>query len=190
MSATSSIHGATSASNIITPGRSVLVTGASAGSIGSALVVAFAKREFLVFATARNLSKIEPQIAKHANVRVLELDVTSPASIDRACHAVAAVTGGRLDYLVNNAGVGYTTPLVDFDQHKGKMVFEVNFWGVLNVTKAFMPLLVKTKATVINISSVGAVVHTPFIGTSCGPRPPPPSTRMRQSFEQASQSFV
>lgn len=169
MSAHSHINSATSASDRTTPGRSVLVTGASAGSIGSSVVQAFAKREFLVFATARNLSKIEPSIAKHANVRLIELDVTSQASIDSARKTVAVVTGGRLDYLVNNAGAGYTTPLVDFDQNKGKMVFEVNFWGVLNVTKAFMPLLVEAKATVVNISSVGAVVHTPWIGKSMTP---------------------
>jgi 1-acylglycerone phosphate reductase len=160
------INSATSLSNGTTPGRSVLVTGASAGSIGSAVVQAFAKREFLVFATARNLSRIEPSIAQHANVRLIELDVTSQASIDNARNTVAEVTGGRLDYLVNNAGAGYTTPLVDFDQNKAKMVFEVNFWGVLNITKAFMPLLVEAKATVVNISSVGAVVHTPWIGKS------------------------
>ena len=131
MSAQSHINSATSASGGTTLGRSVLVTGASAGSIGSSVVQAFAKREFLVFATACNLSKIEPSIAKHANVRLIELDVTSQASIDSARNTVAVVTGGRLDYLVNNAGAGYTTPLVDFDQNKGKMVFEVNFWGVL-----------------------------------------------------------
>jgi short chain dehydrogenase len=169
MATHSQINSATSRSDGTTPERSVLVTGASAGSIGSAMVLAFARREFLVFATARNLSRIEPSIANHANVRLIELDVTSQASIDSARNTVAQVTGGRLDFLVNNAGAGYTTPLVDFDQNKGKMVFEVNFWGVLNMTKAFMPLLVEAKATVVNISSVGAVVHTPWIGKSMTP---------------------
>jgi 1-acylglycerone phosphate reductase len=92
--------------------------------------------------------------------------VTSQESIRAAYNFVASKTNGRLDYLVNNAGAGYTTPLVDFDDRKGRAVFDVNFWGLLSVTKAFMPLVAKVKGTVVNISSVGAVVHTPWIGKS------------------------
>jgi len=144
--------------------RAVLVTGTSTGSIGSALAASFAQQKFLVFATARNPSKIPTSLSSLPNVEALAVDVTSPTSIEAAVEAVKAKNGGLLDYLVNNAGVGYTVPLVDMEVETGKRVFDV---GVLSVTKAFMPLLVKAKGTVINISSVGAVVHTPWIGKSC-----------------------
>ncbi|KAF7511585.1 hypothetical protein GJ744_004173 [Endocarpon pusillum] len=147
-----------------TPQRSVLITGTSAGSIGSALAIAFAKRGFLTFATARDVSKIDQHLTSLDNVHIIPLDVTSRNSIDCAYNVVAEKTGAKLDYLVNNAGTGYTTPLADFDEEKAKKVFDVNFWGVLNVTKVFMPALVSAKGTVVNISSVGAVVHTPWIG--------------------------
>ena len=144
--------------------QSVLVTGTSAGSIGAALAASFANEGLTVFATVRDRSKIEPSLAARPNVHILLLDVTSTASIAAAVEAVSARTHGSLDYLVNNAGAGYTTPLADVDLDKARQLFEVNFWGVMAMTRAFLPLLVKAKGTVVNISSVGAVVHTPWIG--------------------------
>lgn len=144
--------------------RSVLITGTSACSIGSALAMAFAKRGFLTFATARDVSKIDRHLAGHPDVYTIPLDVTSQQSINAACKFVVDKTGSKLDYLVNNAGIGYTMPLADFDEEKAKRVFDVNFWGVLKVTKVFMPSLVNAKGTVVNVSSVGAVVNTPWIG--------------------------
>ena len=84
---------------------SVLITGCSAGGIGSALAFSFANRGLLVFATARNTSKIDPKLAVLSNVEVLELETTSTESIAKAAEAVGKRTGGRLDYLVNNAGL-------------------------------------------------------------------------------------
>ena len=146
------------------PRKSVLVTGTSTAGIGSAIALAFAKQNLLVFATARDLAKISSSLSSRSNVETVVLDVTSPELVKDAMEMVRAKTGGRLDYLVNNAGGGYTIPLAEFDLEAGKKVFDVNFWGVLEVTKAFMPLLVAAKGTVVNISSVGAIVHTPWIG--------------------------
>ena len=157
------------------PRKSVLITGTSAGSIGRALASAFARQDLLVFATARDLAKIPSSLSSHPNVETIVLDVTSTDLIKEAVEVVRTKTGGRLDYLVNNAGSGYTIPLAEVDVEAGKKVFDVNFWGVLSVTKAFVPLLVETKGTVVNISSVGAVIHTPWIGRfasfslNCGP---------------------
>ncbi|MCJ1384765.1 hypothetical protein MMC17_007883 [Xylographa soralifera] len=142
----------------------VLVTGTSAGSIGSALAASFAERGFITFATARDLSRIDASLSSHPNVRTLRLDVTSVSSITVALETVAARTDGKLDYLINNAGGGHTTPLADVDLEAAKKVFDVNFWGVLSMTKMFVPLLVKSKGTVVNISSIGAVIHAPWIG--------------------------
>ena len=146
------------------PSRSVLITGASNGSVGSALAVVFAAQGFTVFATLRDVSKIDPALAALQNIHVITLDVTSDTSIAAALEFVTIKTKTALDCLVNNAGFIYTSPLVDVDMETARRVFDVNFWGVLSITKAFMPLLKNSRGTVVNISSVGAIVHTPYLG--------------------------
>jgi len=144
--------------------RSVLITGTSSGSVGSALAVSFAAHGFLVFATLRDVSRIDGNLSALPNVHVVALDVTSDESIAAALAFVAAKTNGSLDCLVNNAGFTYTIPLADVDMETARKVFDVNFWGVLSMTKAFLPQLREVKGTVVNISSVGAIVPTPYLG--------------------------
>jgi len=84
--------------------KSVLITGCSAGGIGDALAQSFHRRGLRVFATARNLSKI--QHLKEMGMEVVELDVTDGGSVTSAVEHVKASTGGTLDILVNNAGGG------------------------------------------------------------------------------------
>ena len=146
--------------------RSVLITGTSNGSVGSALAASFAANGFLVFATLRDVSKIDPNLAALANVHTVALDVTSDESIAAAVSFVVTKTDGSLNCLVNNAGFTYTMPLVDVDMETARRVFDVNFWGVLSMTKAFVPMLKKAKGTVVNMSSVGALVSTPYLGES------------------------
>lgn len=144
--------------------KTVLITGASAGGIGSALALSFQKRGLHVFATVRNPQKAA-HLASLPNVSILELDVTSSASIAAAVEAVRAKTEGRgLDFLVNNSGSGYSIPLLDADLEEGRKLFEVNLWGMLGVIQKFAPLLVKAGGTVVNISSVGGEVNAPWIG--------------------------
>ncbi|MCJ1243742.1 hypothetical protein MMC30_000939 [Trapelia coarctata] len=144
--------------------RSVLITGTSKGSVGSALAASFAAHGFLVFASLRDISKIDADLSALPNVHTVALDVTSDDSIAAALAVVAAKTDGSLNCLVNNAGFSYTMPLADVDMETARKVFDVNFWGVLSMTKAFMPLLRKAKGTVVNVSSVGALVPTPYLG--------------------------
>src|SRR4051794_16236386 len=117
---------------------SVLITGCSDNSIGSALALAFASHGLHVFATARSLQRMS-HLINHPNITLLQLDVTSPPSIFAAASAVQSSVpgGGRLKYLVNNAGAGYTMPVLDIDIEKAKEVMDANFWGVLRVTQAF-----------------------------------------------------
>jgi 1-acylglycerone phosphate reductase len=84
--------------------KSVLITGCSKGGIGDALAQEFYSKGLLVFATARDLSKVEH--LKSLGLTTLKLDVTSAESIKNAVAEVEAVTGGKLDFLVNNAGMG------------------------------------------------------------------------------------
>ncbi|MCJ1395580.1 hypothetical protein MMC18_008466 [Xylographa bjoerkii] len=144
--------------------KSILITGCSKGGIGSELAFAFQKAGLTVFATARMTGKIDPALVKLPNVEVLELDVASSASISAAAKAIDSRLNGRLDILVNNSGVGVPGPIAEIDLKEAKKMFDVNLWGVLEVTQAFMPMLVRAKGVVVNNSSVGGFMHMPFNG--------------------------
>lgn len=143
--------------------KSVLITGCSAGGIGSALVVAFQKRGFHVFATARNPVKME-QLAELANVTLLQLDVTSRESIEHAVGVVEKQTGGTLDVLINNSGAAYTVPSLDADLQTTRDMFEVNFFGTVVTTQLFAPLVIAAKGSIVNVCSTAAHVHPPWMG--------------------------
>ncbi|KAL1888581.1 NADPH-dependent 1-acyl dihydroxyacetone phosphate reductase [Sporothrix stenoceras] len=145
--------------------KTVLITGCSAGGIGHALAEAFQKQGLTVFATARNVSKMNG-LAALPNVNVLDLDVTSKESVASAVAQVTRDTGGRLDYLVNNAGQSGYMPALDEDlddpESAARRIFEVNFWSMLRMIQAFTPLLMESGGTVVNVGSVNALVHPPF----------------------------
>ncbi|GAB1317707.1 2-deoxy-D-gluconate 3-dehydrogenase [Madurella fahalii] len=145
------------------PPKTVLVTGCSAGGIGAAIANALAKQGHHVYATARNTSKIPAHLSELSNVTTLQLDVISPASISEAAKAVAG-NGRGLDVLVNNAGAGLTMPLLDVDVSQAQQVHDTNLWGPLRCIQAFSDLLIASQGRVVNISTVGAVVNTPWIG--------------------------
>jgi NAD(P)-dependent dehydrogenase (short-subunit alcohol dehydrogenase family) len=84
--------------------KTVLITGCSEGGIGSALAFSFHRHGCRVFATARNLSKV--QHLKNAGIEVLELDVLDEVNCRKAAEWVSERTGGMLNMLVNNSGVG------------------------------------------------------------------------------------
>ena len=84
--------------------KSVLITGCSAGGIGDALAQSFHRRGLRVFATTRNISKI--QHLKEMGMEIVELDVTDAASRAHAAEHVKTSTGGTLDILINCAGGG------------------------------------------------------------------------------------
>lgn len=144
----------------------VLITGCSAGGIGSALAEEFHARGHHVFATARSLSKMS-HLESLPNITLLELDVTSEDSINAAVKFVAAKTDSKLDYLVNNSGQAMTMPALDTDLDQAKKLFDVNFWGVVAVTQAFSPLVIAaTKGTIVDIASLATVFYVPWMGSS------------------------
>lgn len=147
--------------------KTILITGCSAGGIGAALARTLAAHGHRIFATARNTSKIPTELSELANVTVLQLDVISASSVSEAAKIVAA-DGNGLDVLVNNAGAGLTMPLLDVDITEARKVHDTNLWGSLRTVQAFADLLIASQGRVVNISSVGAVVNTPWIGRYFG----------------------
>ncbi|KAI9712848.1 MAG: hypothetical protein M1820_001470 [Bogoriella megaspora] len=146
-----------------------LITGCSAGSIGSALALEFVSRGYHVFASVRDPAKAS-HLSSNASVSILTLDVTLPSSIRAAVDTVKAhvdkdiKTEGNLDVLVNNAGIGYTGPLLDINIEEAKRLYDTNVWSILSMTQAFAPMLIKAKGKVVNISSVGGLLTLPWHG--------------------------
>ncbi|MFF4378100.1 SDR family oxidoreductase [Kitasatospora sp. NPDC001547] len=145
--------------------RTVLITGTSSG-IGLATAVAAARGGWHVIATMRNTAKADALLAAATEagvtVEVRALDVTDPASVS-AC----LVGLDRLDALVNNAGAGHLGTLEQESVDAVRAVMEVNFFGVLNVTKAALPLLRASRGRVLTVTSVGGVVGQPFNEAYC-----------------------
>lgn len=154
--------------------RTVLITGCSDGSLGSALSLAFHKAGWRVFASARNPSKLKEVEA--AGIEIVQLDTLSEESIAGAVARVSELltdddddddNDGSLDVLVNNAGAGYSMPLLDVDMAKARHLFDLNVISPLMVTRAFLPLLRRSKAR-----GGGMVVNnTSCSGTTAGAQP-------------------
>lgn len=144
--------------------KTVLVTGCSSGGIGWAMAKSFHQRGFYVFATARNPKSTD--LGQLGDIEVLELDVTVPSTIAQCKEVVAKRTGGRLDVLVNNAGVEFNSPLLDTDIDEAKRLYDVNVWGPLAMAQAFAPLLIEAKGVVLNQSSIDGALNMVWAGKS------------------------
>lgn len=137
--------------------QTALVTGANKG-IGYETARQLAQRGFVVWLACRDEGRgvaAAKELAKDGDVRFVRLDVTDAESVSAAARRLERETGA-LDVLVNNAGIAVdddslpSTVTLDAIQR----VFDVNFYGVLRVTQAFLPLVRKAKAgRIVNVSS-------------------------------------
>lgn len=143
--------------------KTVLITGCSNGGLGSGLALQFQKLGFRVFATARTPSKCS-DLKDLSNVTLVELDVTDSQAIQSAVDLVSKETGGKLDYLINNAGQNHFMPILDEDIEEAKKMFDTNLWGPVRMIKAFAPLLIAAKGTAVFITSIAGYVNTPYMG--------------------------
>lgn len=150
-------------------GRTVLVTGTSSG-IGLATAVALAKAGWDTVATMRNLDRsaalLDAAEAAGVELDLRSLDVTDEGSIHRALDDTIAAHGS-LSALVNNAGAASvgTVELTGIEEYRAAM--EVNYFGVVQLTKAGMPWLRASGGRVVTVSSVGGVVGQPFNEAYC-----------------------
>ncbi|MFD0267295.1 SDR family NAD(P)-dependent oxidoreductase [Streptomyces sp. NPDC127106] len=149
--------------------RTVLITGTSSG-IGLAAAVAAARAGWRTVATLRDATRADAlrKAAAEAGVEldIRQLDVTDEASVAAAVDGVIA-DYGRLDAVVNNAGAGHVATLENDSLADIRKVMEVNFFGVLNVSKAALPHLRATGGRLVTVTSVGGVVGQPFNEAYC-----------------------
>lgn len=143
-------------------GRAALVTGGGSG-IGRAAALALAERGAGVVVVGRRPDALERSTALHADVHGVAGDVSNPADIDRFVRA-ALETFGRLDVLVNNAGMLAPTPLGGIDLDTARRIWETNVLGPTLLAEAALPQLTRNGGTIINVSS--SFGHKPAPGVS------------------------
>jgi NAD(P)-dependent dehydrogenase (short-subunit alcohol dehydrogenase family) len=146
--------------------RTIVITGCSTG-IGLVTARHLARRGDRVYATARRPDQSAPlqeAAAAEPNLQTLPLDVTDDRSVVSAIGTVLA-REGRIDALVNNAGIGTFGTFEFAPESELRATFETNFWGVIRVTRAVLPSMRARKSGVIvNISSVAGRLAGPAMG--------------------------
>jgi NAD(P)-dependent dehydrogenase (short-subunit alcohol dehydrogenase family) len=136
----------------------VLITGGSSGigkSIGEFLII----KGFVVYGTSRNPDKV----INHP-FPLLQLDVKEPLSIKTAIEQIIS-NEGRLDVLVNNAGMGITGSIEDTPTDEMRKVFDTNLFGAIDMMKEVLPQMRKQgQGLIINITSIAGYMGLPFRG--------------------------
>jgi len=138
----------------------VIITGASSG-IGEALAYAFDKQGAKVVLAARNVEKLNGVAAKLNNQHLV---VQADVSIESHCKNIITETlktFNTIDVLVNNAGITMRALFNDADLEVIKRLMDINFWGTVFCTKYALPHLLKSKGSVVGISSIAGFKGLP-----------------------------
>jgi NAD(P)-dependent dehydrogenase (short-subunit alcohol dehydrogenase family) len=147
----------------------VVITGCSSG-IGLETALAFGRAGETVYATMRATAKSGPLLDASARdgsrIEVVEMDVTDDASVNAAAEEILDATGGRVDVVVNNAGIGAVGAVENIGLDQARWVMETNFWGPVRVVRAFVPAMRRSGGgVVVNVSSVaGRTPPAPCLG--------------------------
>lgn len=132
----------------------VMITGGSTG-IGAAAALGFAKAGYRVLITGRNEAALQESAGRHGNISYVVADVSRSADVARSIDVVKA-RYGRLDVLVNNAGVWGIAPLAYVTLGHVQETFDINVVGVIETTRQALPLLRESKGVIVNVSSIAA----------------------------------
>lgn len=142
--------------------NSVLITGCSSG-IGHALAVGLRARGHRVFAGARKPEDVA--VLRAQGFEAVRIDVDDSVSLQTAVREVLALSGGRLDALVNNAGYGQPGAVEDLPRAALRAQFETNVFGPLELTNLVLPAMrAQGHGRIVNVSSVLGLVAFPYRG--------------------------
>src|SRR5688572_4759961 len=134
----------------------VIITGGSSG-IGKALAQEFGMRGSKVLITGRNVEQLEKTVAELGSKGIIIEGFVSDVSVEndnRRMAEVAVSKFGRIDILINNAGISMRALFEDVDLDVVKKVMDINFYGVLYATKYCLPHIKKNKGSIVGISSI------------------------------------
>jgi NAD(P)-dependent dehydrogenase (short-subunit alcohol dehydrogenase family) len=150
--------------------KNILITGVSSG-FGQAAAADLLARGYRVYGSVRKASDADraSKILNSTSFTPLLFDVTDQGAVDNAASELAGqLDGGGLAGLVNNAGVAPLGPLEHTTVAELRQVFEVNVFGVMAVTQAFLPLLKRGPGSpagrIVNISSTSGIITFPMVG--------------------------
>jgi len=135
----------------------ILITGVSSG-FGKHTAALLAKKGHIVYGTVRKSTDFE------ANIKVLEMDLLKPESIKSAVKSIIQ-TEGRIDVLINNAGMHSGGSIETLPLEFVKMQMDTNFTGLVQLTREVLPEMRKQgSGTIINFGSIGGLMGLPFQG--------------------------
>lgn len=141
----------------------VMITGCSFGGIGFALAREFADRDCFVVATARSRDSMA-SLEGDSRFFLLELDVLSENSVHSAVNT-ALEKFGRIDVLVNNAGVHCVAPLAEVPISSVENIFATNLYGPLRLVQAVTPhMALRKKGRIVNVGSITGLMSGPWAG--------------------------
>lgn len=141
-----------------------LITGCSTG-FGRELAQQAIEKGYSVAVTARNPDSIKDLVQGHEDkVIALALDVTKPEQIHTAVDRTKD-RFGRIDVLVNNAGIGYFGAVEESEEEEVRRMFEINVFGLAHMTQAVLPVMrAQRSGHIVNIASIGGLVSFPAVG--------------------------
>lgn len=165
MAATPAFTGSAMAQEPQLTGKVILITGASSG-FGYVGALYYARRGAKVIASMRGLPRreatqlLEDASKEELDIKVVEIDVTSDASVDAGVKEALQFGGGRIDVLVNNAGIGITGPVEVQDMAATQLIFDTNVFGCHRMVRAVLPAMRDQKSgQIFQISSqLGRVI--------------------------------
>lgn len=143
--------------------KTVVITGGSSG-IGKACALKFAGQGFNVVISGRDETRLKLVAGEIKNLNAEALAVKADVSIEADCFRLideAQKVFGRIDVLINNAGISMRAAFHETDTEVLKQVMNTNFWGAVYCTKYALPFLLKSKGTVAGISSIAGKAGLP-----------------------------
>ncbi len=143
-------------------GNSILVTGGSTG-IGAATAILLARAGARVVITGRTETTLKQTAAQHAGISYVVGDVGRPADAARSV-AETVARHGKLDALINNAGVVEIVPLAGIDLEHVRRILDTNLIGLIETTRHALPHLEKSRGSIVNLASI--VADQPFANMS------------------------
>jgi len=140
------------------------ITGCSTG-FGRELAKELLENGYRVVVTARDAGKIQDLAEiNRDNALAVSLDVTDKTQVQNAV-AEAEARFGAIDVLVNNAGIGYFGAIEESEEAEVRRMFETNFWGLAEMTRAVLPKMRERRSGfIVNVSSIGGLVAFPTVG--------------------------
>ncbi len=134
----------------------VVITGGSSG-IGKALAEVFGSKGSKIVITGRRQEALQEVVAELERQNIEVLGIVADVSKQEDCNLMAAQTiekFGKIDVLINNAGITMRALFEDVDLDVVKQVMDINFYGVLFATKSCLPSIIENKGSVIGVSSI------------------------------------